>query len=109
AGFMAMATKARERGIAISTVGVGLAYDERHLAAISAASNGQHHFVESDGRLPELFDAVAQSFAATVASDVRVEIQLGPGVELVEMIDRTAERNGDRLVVSLGALSRGET
>src|SRR4030095_2343389 len=86
--FTEMATEARSRGVAISAVGVGLAYDERFLAAISAASNGQHHFVEKDGNLPALFESIAKNFTATVASDVRAEIELGEGVELIEVLDR---------------------
>ena len=106
--FTELATTARSRGIAISTIGVGLGYDERHLAAISAGSNGQHHFVENDAGLPTLFEGVAKSFASTVASDVRAEIDLDDGVELVEVLDRTFERSGKRIIVSLGSLSRGE-
>jgi Ca-activated chloride channel family protein len=108
-GFVELAERARGRGVAISTVGVGLAYDERYLAAVAASSNGQHHFVEREAGLPALLTATAETFTSTVASDARVEIALGDGVELVEVMDRSFERQAGRVVVALGALSRGET
>jgi Ca-activated chloride channel family protein len=90
-------------------VGVGLAYDERFLSTISAASNGEHHFVQNDAGLPALFEAAAKSFASTVASEVRAQIDLGQGVELIQVMDRSFERSGQRVTVPLGSLSRGET
>lgn len=108
-GLRALATGCGSRGVAVTTVGMGLDYEEDKLAAIAEASNGRHHFVESAGSLSALFEAEAESLAATLATDASIDVTLREGVRLVRVLDRDHETTGSRLTVSLGALALGET
>ena len=108
-GFRRIAERARQGDISISTVGVDVDYNERVMFAVSQSSNGGHYFVENTADLPSIFDQELASLVATVVSDAEVELDLAPGVEVLEVLDRSFTRDGNRLIVPFGAFSTGET
>jgi Ca-activated chloride channel family protein len=108
-GFSRIARTCRTRGVPVSTIGVGLDYNEQILGALAFESNGNHHFVENDRSLPAVFAAETQGALTTVASGVQAEFTLAPGVELVSTFNRAFTRVGNRVVVPLGNLARVET
>lgn len=107
-GFRSLAGRAMAQGVSITTIGVDLEFNEKIMSAIAQGSNGRHYFVENDRDLTRVFDAEAATLTESVASGVNAEIDLGPGVELVRVFDRTFTRNGSRISVPLGSLSKGE-
>lgn len=107
-GFRSLAQRARDKNISISTVGVDVDYNERILSAISVESNGRHYFVENDAALQRIFEGEAESLTQAVASGAEVEVELGPGVELDRVFDRSFRRNGNRVTVPLGTFSNGD-
>lgn len=108
-GFFALAERARGMDTAVSSIGVDVDYNEQLLLAVAQGSNGRHHFVDSPSALPRIFDDELRSLLETVASGAEVEIALQPGVQMVEVFDRTFERNGNRIRVPLGAFARGDS
>ena len=107
-GFRRLAEDARVAGVALSTVGVDVEYDERVLAALAQESNGRHYFVESPSGLPLVFDRELETLAATVARDLELEVEPAPGVEIQDVVDRNFRREGRRIVVSFGTLAASE-
>jgi Ca-activated chloride channel homolog len=107
-GFRTLATRARDMNTAISSIGVDVDYNERVMFAIAQTSNGRHYFVENPTGLPRIFEDELQSLVQTVASGAQVEVDLAPGIQLVEVLDRAFRRDGNRLVVPFGAFSAGE-
>lgn len=107
--FRAIAQRAMTQGVSVTTIGVDVEFNESIMTAIALASNGRHHFVENDRDLARVFEAEAASLEESVAADSVAEIQLAPGVELVQVFDRTFTRSGDRITVPLGTFTKGET
>ncbi|MGK3984110.1 VWA domain-containing protein [Sorangium sp. So ce136] len=110
-GFRAMAQRARDRGVSITTIGVDVDYNEKILSAIALDSNGRHYFVENDAALARIFEAEAAQLTASVASGAELAIDLAPGVELDRVFDRAFRRaggQGGQVVVPLGAFAPGE-
>ncbi|WP_437301907.1 vWA domain-containing protein [Sorangium sp. So ce388] len=107
-GFRAMAQRARDRGVSITTIGVDVDYNEKILSAIALDSNGRHYFVENDAALARIFEAEAAQLTASVASGAELAIDLAPGVELDRVFDRAFRRAGGQVVVPLGAFAPGE-
>ncbi len=107
-GFRELGKRAQGRGVEITTVGVSLEYNEQFLGAVAETSNGRHYFVENDAGLARVFDEEARFATGTVASDIVVDVELAPGVELTRVFDRTFTRSGSSLRIPMGALSRGE-
>jgi Ca-activated chloride channel family protein len=107
-GFRSIAQRAREKGVSVTTIGVDVDYNEKILSAIAQESNGRHYFVENDAALARIFEEEAQSLTSTIASNAEVAIDLAPGVQLDRVFDRSFRREGNRVLVPLGAFARGE-
>lgn len=108
-GFRRIAQRARDRGVAVTTVGVDVEYNERILSAIAQESNGRHYFVANESGLERVFEQEALATTSTVANGAEASIELGQGVELDRVFDRSFRRVGNRVVVPLGSFSQGET
>jgi Ca-activated chloride channel homolog len=107
-GFRQIANSVRRMGAAISSIGVDVDYNERVMAALAQESNGRHHFVENAADLPRIFDAELESLVRTVARGAELEVRLAPGIELEQVLDRTFQRDADRVRVPLGDFAAGE-
>lgn len=107
-GFRRIADRARQADVSISTVGVDVDYNERVMFAVAQSSNGGHYFVENTASLPTIFDQELASLVSTVASEAEVELDLAPGVEVLEVLDRSFTRDGNRLIVPFGTFAAGE-
>ncbi len=103
-----LAARARAAGVSISTLGVDADYNEDALTAISKESNGRHYFVERPSQLTPMFEAELGSLVETVARDAVLSVDLAPGVEIVEIYDRSVHRAGARLSAPLGTFSAGD-
>ncbi|MFO0550126.1 MAG: VWA domain-containing protein [Polyangiaceae bacterium] len=107
AGFATITRHAVDVGATISTIGVDVDFNERVMSAIALGGNGHHYFVEREADLARVFEAEAETISATVASDASAEIELAPGVEVLEVFDRSFDRSGSRITVPLGSFSVG--
>lgn len=107
-GFQRLAEDARSRDVAISSIGVDVDYNERVMFAVAQSSNGRHYFVENEAGLPRIFDEELDSLVRTVASRAEVEVDLAPGVQLLEVMDRSFTRDGNRIFVPFGAFAQGD-
>ncbi len=107
-GFRRIAERARDMGCSISSIGVDVDYNERIMSTIALDSNGRHYFVENAGGLPTIFEQELQSLVRTVATNTNVRVDLAPGVELLEVFDRSFRREGQSLVVPMGSFTAAE-
>jgi len=107
-GFRRLAEQARTSNVAISTVGVDVDYNERVMFAVAQASTGRHYFVENTTSLPKIFDEELASLVNTVANRTSVELDIAPGVTVLDVLDRGFTRDGNRLIVPFGSFSAGE-
>jgi Ca-activated chloride channel family protein len=108
AGFRALGRRAQARGLGVTTIGVDVDYNEKIMSAIAIESNGRHFFVENDADLGRVFASEAETATSAVAADAEARIDLAPGVELAEVLDRSFRREGGHVVVPLGTFTRGE-
>lgn len=106
--FRNLAARIHRRGITISTIGVDVDYNERVMSAIAEEANGRHHFVENAAKLNSIFDEELKSLANTVADEAELSVSLAPGVRVLQVYDRSFRRQGDRLIVPIGAFSAGD-
>ena len=107
-GLRTLAAGYGERGLGITTIGLGIGYNEAALSAIALASNAHHHFVGSPSDLAMVFDRERQALAKTTVAGADAEIELGAGVELVDVVARDFRREAGRVVVPLGAFTAGD-
>ena len=108
--LMSQVASAREAGFAITTLGVGLEYDEVLLGEMARSSGGRFHHVEDGEGLAQ--SVVGEVFGAQrqVAGDVRLFLSTGPGVTISRVIGSTGSMaNVHSYGVVLAELSEGES
>ena len=108
-GFRSLATHAREKGVSVTTIGVGTSYNQKILGAIAQEAGGGHYFIEDAASMERAFQSEADQLRATVAVAAEAAIELGAGVELVRVFDRAFQKQGNRVVVPLGSFGKGDT
>jgi len=104
-GLRAMAGRMHGKGVTISTIGVDVDFDEKVMAALAQEGNGRHYFVANAQNLQSVFSQEFDELLASVAKEAELAIDLAPGVELVEVFDRSFRREGNKLVVPFGTFS----
>lgn len=97
------ASLARE-GTSVSTIGLGLGYNEDLMAGLARAADGNHAFVEGADQLARIFDAELGEVTQVVAQELGVDVRLGPGVRCLRALNRDVELRGDRVFFRLGQL-----
>jgi Ca-activated chloride channel family protein len=95
-------------GTAITSVGVGLDFDERTMSAIAIAGRGRYHFVEDTGQIAALFERELGDLAMTVASDAELVVTAAPGVEVLDAFGYHPYRSRGATIVPLADLRSGE-
>lgn len=95
---------AARQGITISTIGLGLGYNEDLMTQLAVRSDGNHAFAENADDLATIFQHELGDILSVVAQDVQIEIQFDPGVQPVRAIGRDATIHGNRAKVSLSQL-----
>ena len=90
-----MASAAVENRFSISTVGVGLEFNEMLMTAIADQGAGHYTFLEDPQVFAQVFESEFQSTRHVAAADVIIRILLEPGVRLLSAT-RTARRSSTR-------------
>lgn len=107
-GFRFLADRARTGDASITSIGVDVDYNERVMFTLAQASNGRHYFVEDPEGLEPVFAQEAARLEQTVASGSELELTLRPGVQLLDVVDRSFTRAGDRVLVPMGAFAQND-
>ena len=93
-----------EDGISVTTIGLGLGYNEDLMTQLALRSDGNHSFVEDVENLAMIFDQEFGDVLSVVAQDVTVKIDLNEGIRPVRVLGREAEINGQQVTVKLNQL-----
>lgn len=96
-------------GVTLSTIGLGLDYNEDLLAQLADMGGGTYDFVDDPRELEGVFSDELERTASVVARRTSVEIRLPDGVEPVEVIGWDAVRTPDGWRVYLGDVYSGDT
>jgi Ca-activated chloride channel family protein len=75
-------------GISVSTIGLGLGYNEDLMLKLARASDGNHAFVGDNADLVPIFNKEFDDVLASCAQTVSIDIELRPGVRAVRALSR---------------------
>jgi Ca-activated chloride channel homolog len=104
-----LATDTAAKGVSISTVGVGLDFDEVTMTRLADVGHGHYYFVEDTARLADMFRTELDGMTETVAADVRLVVR-GGGVYLGEAYGYPIVARGrEDIVIPVADLRAGET
>ena len=106
----ATARKAAEQGRRITTIGMGVDYNEDLMEAIAESGRGQYHYVRDAAGLTKVFAKELEALQGTVATSV--ELVLEPacaGVEIVDVYGYEWHRQGASVSVPMADLYGSES
>jgi Ca-activated chloride channel family protein len=81
-----LAAHARDQGVRVSTIGLGLDYDEDLLQSIAEGGGGKYYYVESPIQLAEIFRNELNSAFATRARDIHLAFHGSDAVKRAEIV-----------------------
>ncbi len=93
-----------KEGVSVTTIGLGLGYNEDLMTQLAMASDGNHYFAENAADLAKVFDRELGDVLTVVAQEVTVRIQCAPGVRPVRVLGRPADIAGQLVAARLNQL-----
>ena len=100
-----IAADARLRGVTISTLGVGLDFNEDLMTLIAQSGAGGYYYARNAGAIAAAFEKELSGLTSIVARQVEVGLELLPGVSVKEVFGYRTELRGGRLVIPVGDLA----
>jgi len=93
-----------KEGIVVTTLGLGLGYNEDLMIQLAEKSDGNHAFVENAADLARIFRYEFGDLFAVVATDVNVTITCAEGIRPVRVLGREANIQGQQVQMALNQL-----
>lgn len=100
----ALGASLHKENISVSTLGLGLGYNEDLMVKLASRSGGNHEFVEDAGSLTSIFDREFDDVTSVVAQEVNVNIDIPEGIRPVRVLGNEAEINGQNVIISLSQI-----
>lgn len=103
-----MASGAATQNVAVSTVGVGLDFNEILMTTLADQGAGNYYFLEDPKRFALVFDKEFQDTRNVAASAVEILVPLGKGIRLVNAGGYPIQVNDNHAVIRPGDLLSGQ-
>ena len=95
-------------GMSVTTLGLGLDYNEDLMSQLARAADGNHAFIERADDLARFFELEFGTVLKVVARDATLTIDCAPGTRPVRLLGRDGDIIGQQVVVRLNQLYAGE-
>jgi Ca-activated chloride channel family protein len=99
-----IANKYRSRGISLTTMGVGLEYNENLMMGLAESGGGNYYFIESSYGLAGMLQKEFHSLSVVLVQDASIGLKLGRGVQVEDIICCPYTIEGDRPIIRIGNL-----
>ena len=103
-----LGTSLMKEGISVTTIGLGLGFNEDLMTRLAQRSDGNTYFVEHSGDLPRIFAAELGDVLNVVARRVVIEIDFPAGVRPLNFVGRDGTIRGQRAELTLNQLYGGQ-
>jgi Ca-activated chloride channel family protein len=95
-------------GIAVSTMGLGLDYNEDLMTQLARRSGGNHVFIEQADDLVQIFNYEFDDVLSVVAQEVLIEVVVADGIRPVRVLNVDAEITGQQILIKMNQLYSGQ-
>lgn len=92
------------QGISVTTIGLGLGYNEDLMLQLARASDGNHAFAREPTDLVQIFNKEFDDVLASCAQTVSVDVELRPGVKAVRALSRDGNIEGQHAQFALNQI-----
>lgn len=104
-----VSSRASEKNIQITTMGLGLDFDENLMMSLAQHGAGNYYFIESPSQLASIFHREFGQLSRTIAKAPVITIVLEPGVALTEIYGYTYTTTSDgKIKIKLGDMFAGQ-
>jgi Ca-activated chloride channel homolog len=86
--FAALGSLLLAQGISVSTIGLGLGYNEDLMQKLARASDGNHAFARDPSDLIQIFNREFNDVLGSCAQTVSIDVELKPGVRALRALSR---------------------
>jgi Ca-activated chloride channel family protein len=98
----------RSKSISVTTMGVGLDYNENLMMGLSQSGGGNYYFIESPNGLASILGKELRSVSSIAAQNASIQLTLADGVRLRDVIGCEQQREANKITVPIGDLYSGE-
>lgn len=104
-----LARSSAQRGVTISSMGIGLDFDEGYMGGVAQAGRGNFAFVKDAGALAGFLKREVKEGATTTIEGATVKLQLPAGVSFVRAVGADVRSLPDsEIELSMGSLFAGD-
>lgn len=97
-----------KEGISVTTIGLGLDYNEQLMAQLAQFSDGNHAFINNPAELAAVFTEEFGDILSVVAQELKVKVTCPEGVRPVRVLGREASIRGGVVEVTMNQLREGQ-
>ncbi len=102
-----IAHRYRDKGISLTTMGVGLEYAENLMMALAEAGGGNYYFIESPYGIASIMQREFGLLGSVYACRAMIELRLGSGVRVLDVIGHEWHDRDGKCMIALGDLYGG--
>ena len=93
-----------KEGISVTTIGLGLGYNEDLMTQLARRSDGNHAFVKEPADLAKVFKYEFGDVLSVVAQEIEVKILCGEGIRPIRLLGRQGDVVGQEATTALNQL-----
>ncbi|MFH2006319.1 MAG: VWA domain-containing protein [bacterium] len=103
------AARSFHKGISLSTLGVGVDFNDILMIALATQGGGRYHFVERDDQIPAVLQQELAGLSTAVARHITVRLELAQGVTVRQVYGYATTAVAGGTSIRVGALRAGQT
>lgn len=93
-----------KEGMTVTTLGLGLDYNEDLMTELALRSDGNHAFIKNSDELAGIFQREFGDILSVVAQRIEIRIRCAQGVRPVRVLGREADIRGQEVTVAMNQL-----
>jgi Ca-activated chloride channel family protein len=105
----ARAAQGFSSGVSVSTLGVGVDYNEDLMTRLADQGGGRYHFIRNSEAITGILDDEMKGLVATIARGIDMSVATAPGVEVSAIFGYPTSQDGKAMHARVGSLGVGQT
>jgi Ca-activated chloride channel family protein len=104
-----VAQNIREHKISVSTMGVGIEYNENLMANIADHSGGNYYYISNETSMASVFQKELNLMQSLIGTNAKATFELARGVQVTDISGYKWSQSGRKLTVQVPDVYSGET
>ncbi len=104
-----IAKRYRNKSISVTTMGVGLDYNENLMMGISESGGGNYYFIEHPNSLASIVRKEFDMVSSVLAQNAAIYLTLGNNVRVQDVVGCEFKNENERYIIPIGDLYANET